>query len=546
MAAYIDLTHLSSMLKSYSNDIRRRALLIGAAVCVLPFAVEAQSAPSPSPTLVVLIAVDQMRADYLDRFGSQLKGGLARLYRGGAVFTNARHDHAITETAPGHSVMLAGRFPRSVGIVSNSLGVPDESAPLVGGGGPGASPVRFRGTTLVDWLHDKDSRSRALSVSRKDRGAILPIGRSHQSVFWYAPDGRFTTSTYYADTLPEWVKRFNERRIPARYAGATWSLLLPETSYPEADSVEFENFGSSDITFPHHYPADSTRAAQLFSEFPAMDSTTAQLALEGVAAMKLGAGPQIDLLSVSFSTTDAIGHRYGPDSREVHDQIVRLDRYLGTFIDSLYKLRDSSRIVFALTSDHGVAPFPELRSAREHVIPQRVDINEAFGPIVAGLRAAGIDTLPLAYEEGLIFVDRSRLERRRINPDSLIGVIAKGLRAIDGVLRVDTVKNLAKKDTARDDVARRWLHMIPPDVPAVLVLTMNPFATYESIAQAFHGTPHEYDAHVPLIFYGPGFVPGKYTDPALVVDLAPTLAALVGAKPSERLDGHVLSQALKK
>jgi hypothetical protein len=243
-------------------------------------------------------------------------------------------------------------------------------------------------------------------------------------VFWYAPDGRFTTSTYYADTLPEWVKRFNERRIPARYAGATWSLLLPETSYPEVDSVVFENFGSSDIKFPHHYPADSTRAAQLFSEFPAMDSTTAQLALEGVAAMKLGAGPQIDLLSVSFSTTDAIGHRYGPDSREVHDQIVRLDRYLGTFIDSLYKLRDSSRIVFALTSDHGVAPFPELRSAREHVMPQRVDINEAFGPIVAGLRAAGIDTLPLAYEEGLIFVDRSRLERRRINPDSLIGVIA--------------------------------------------------------------------------------------------------------------------------
>ena len=521
-----------------------RAVVLAAAFGALPCVAGAQE--PRTPTLVVLIAVDQMRADYLERFAPQLTGGLARLYRGGAVFTNAMHDHAITETAPGHSVMLAGRFPRGTGIVSNSLGVPDSSAPLVGGGGPGASPVRFRGTTLVDWLHDKDPRSRALSVSRKDRGAILPIGRSRQSVFWYAPDGRFTTSSYYADTLPEWVKRFNARRIPASYAGATWSLLLPEASYPEPDSVQYENFGSADVTFPHRYPADSVRAEQLFSEYPAMDSATAQLALEGVAAMRLGAGPQTDLLSVSFSTTDAVGHRYGPDSREVHDQILRFDRYLGTFIDSLYKLRDSSRVVFALTADHGVAPFPELRAEREHVIWQRVDINEAFGPIVAGLRAAGFTQLPIAYEEGMIFLDRRALEAKSLKPDSVIGAIATSLKRIDGVLRVDTVKMLTKKDTTRDDVARRWYHMIPADVPAELVMTMAPFAWYESIAQAPHGSPHDYDAHVPLIFYGPSFATGKYNERARVVDIAPTFAAVVGAKPSEKIDGRVLSQALKK
>jgi predicted AlkP superfamily pyrophosphatase or phosphodiesterase len=487
-----------------------------------------------------------MRADYLDRFASQFTGGLARLTRGGAVFTNAHHDHAITETAPGHSVMLSGRFPRGTGIVMNSLGVPDTTTPLVGGGGPGASPARFRGTTLVDWLHDKDSRSRALSISRKDRSAILPIGKSRQSVFWYAPDGRFTTSTYYADSLPDWVKRFNARHIPARYAGATWSLLLPEASYPEPDSVQYENFGTNDVKFPHRYPADSARAERLFSEFPAMDSVTAQLALDGVAAMKLGAGPQTDVLSVSFSTTDAVGHRYGPDSRELHDQVIRLDRYLGTFIDSLYKLRDSSRVVIALTSDHGVAPFPELRAEREKVMWQRVDINEAFGPIVAGLKAAGFDVMPLAYEEGIVFMNRRALEQRRVKPDSLIGVIAAALRGIDGVLRVDTVKTLAKKDTTRDAVARRWLHMIPSDFPAELVMTVAPFAGYESIVQASHGSPHDYDSHVPLIFYGPMFAPGKYSDPALVVDIAPTFASVVGVKPSERVDGRVLTKALKK
>jgi predicted AlkP superfamily pyrophosphatase or phosphodiesterase len=277
-----------------------------------------------------------------------------------------------------------------------------------------------------------------------------------------------------------------------------------------------------------------------------MDSTTAQLALEGVTAMKLGSGPQTDLLSVSFSTTDAIGHRYGPDSREVHDQILRLDRYMGAFIDSLYKLRDSSRIVFALTADHGVAPFPELRAEREKVLWQRVDINEGFTPIVAGLRKAGIDTIPLAYEENMFFMNRRALQRRRIDPDSLLGVVAKHLRQLDGVLRVDTVKNLAKKDTTRDDVARRWIHMLPSDAAAELVLTIAPYASYEGVVQAEHGTPHDYDSHVPVIFYGPAFKPGKYTERVLVVDIAPTLAAVVGAKPSERLDGRVLNQALKK
>src|SRR5919206_693175 len=186
--------------------------------------------PSPDrvPTLIVFITVDQLRADYFDRFKGQLTGGLGRLARGGAMFTNAFQDHGVTETAPGHASTMSGRFPRSTGIARNSAGVQDPQAPVLGASGPdaapGASPFRFRGGTLIDWLRVKDPRSRALSVSRKDRGAILPLGRAHQEVYWYAPDsGRFTTSTYYHDTLPSWVQRFDGRNFVAALAGKSWT-----------------------------------------------------------------------------------------------------------------------------------------------------------------------------------------------------------------------------------------------------------------------------------------------------------------------------------
>jgi len=505
-----------------------------------------QTAPAQPPSLVVFIAVDQMRADYLERFGAQFTGGLKRLYGGGAVMTQAFHDHAITETAPGHSVMLSGRFPRGTGIVTNTLGVPDSTAPMVGGGGPGASPRRFRGTVLMDWMTAKDDRSHGLSVSRKDRGAILPMGRAKQSVFWYATDGRFTTSTYYGSSLPEWVDQFNAKQIGRKYAGHVWNLLLPASEYREVDDVQYENLGRGNTTFPHPMPGDSAQAARLLTEFPEMDSVIAQFALAGVTAMKLGAGPQTDLLSVSFSTTDAVGHRYGPESREIHDQILRLDRTLGTFIDSLYKLRDSARIVFALTADHGVGPLPEIRAEREHKPIERPDVIPVLNQIDLDLKARGDNAGALIYEDDIILLNRRQLSRIKVNADSLLGVVARAVRAIPGIQRVDTVRTLAGKDTTTDYVARRWLHMLPADLPADLVVTMNPYAYVASVEMSTHGTPHDYDAQVPVIFYGPPFVPGKYPSRALVADIAPTLASVIGVTPTEKLDGRVRVDILKR
>ena len=347
-----------------------------------------------------------MRADYLDKWSAQFKGGLGRFTKNGAVFTNAFQDHSNTETAPGHSTLLSGREPYRTGIVLNSEGVPDARAPMIGGGGPGASPYRFKGTTLVDWLKSKDSHSRALSVSRKDRGAILPIGKSKAAVFWYATDGRFTTSTYYTDELPDWVNRFNDRRIPQSYAGKEWMPLLPLSEYPEPDSVPAEDLGR-EPAFPHVLSLDPAAAAANFMAFPWMDDLTVQFALDGVNAMHLGAGPATDVLAVSLSTTDAVGHRFGMESRELHDQILRVDRAIGVLIDSLYKLRDSSTIVFALTADHGVTTAPELAQAN---VPDGTP------------RPIRVDLSSLAEEFQLSLA-------KRMNADSTLGLLRRDAAA---------------------------------------------------------------------------------------------------------------------
>jgi predicted AlkP superfamily pyrophosphatase or phosphodiesterase len=532
---------------SHSRSVRRvtaAATVLVAAVAQTGAAQRRVATSSTVPSLIVFITVDQMRPDYFERYASQLKGGLGRLYRGGAFYTDAHQDHAITETAPGHSVTMSGRFPAHTGIVANVYGVNDPRTPVIGGGGPGASPFRFRGSTLIDWLRIKDPRSRALSVSRKDRGAILPLGRAKESVFWFGTDGRFSTSTYYADTLPTWVQQFNAKKVPQTYALKWWTLLLPDSAYKEVDSVRYEADGE-DVIFPHPFPAEPDQVPRVFANYPAMDSLTAQFALAGVNALNLGRGPQTDILAVSFSTTDAVGHKYGPDSREIHDQVLRLDQYMGAFIDSLYKLRDSSTIAFALTADHGVQPYPELRAEREQKPALRADIGPIVKKYAALLQAAKIDANAVNIEEGMVSLNRPALARGGLKPDSVLAAIGNDLKRVPGIARVDYVKDLPKADTTRDAVARRWLHMLPPDDPAELVFSLAPFAYYASTTYATHGTPNDLDSRVPVIFYGPWFVTGKFTK-ALVADMAPTLAAIADVAPIERVDGRVRTEALKK
>lgn len=500
------------------------------------------------PKLVVFITVDQLRGDMLDRYRGDLKHGYARLMRG-AWFVNAFQDHAITETAPGHASAMSGRFPRSTGIISNSIGVVDVNYQLLTGMPfeVGASPERFRGTTLFDWLHAKDSRTRALSVSMKDRGAILTIGRAKQDVYWYSLNGSFTTSTYYRDTLPSWVRDFNARRIPYTYAGAEWRLSRDSATYPEPDLVPFESPGRRNV-FPHPFPDDTLGAANYIRATPAIDSLTALVALEGLRHTGIGQGPQTDILAVSFSATDLVGHAYGPDSREAHENEIRLDETLGWFLDSLYAMRDSSSILIALTGDHGVQPIPELARARGEATGDqglRISLRQQVADVRAGLRAAGVDTMAFFSDEQIIALDRGALERKRLNADSLLDAFTRAAKQVRGVARVDRLRDIHRADFALDPIARRWSHQVREGTAVELVITLTKYSYWGSLP-ATHGSPYDQDAHVPIIFYGPWAKPGRYADFARVVDMAPTLAAMIGVRPSERLHGVVLMQALNR
>ncbi|HVH68458.1 MAG TPA: alkaline phosphatase family protein [Gemmatimonadales bacterium] len=502
-------------------------------------------APTSRPRLVVVIVVDQLRPDYLDRYRPQLQGGFPMLLKQGASFTEAYQDHAVTETAPGHASILSGRWPAHTGIISNVSGVVDSTTPLIGFPGPGASPARFQGTTFFDWLKAAQPEARALSVSRKDRGAILPIGRARQSVYWYE-SGYFTTSRYYADSLPLWVRAFNARRAPFRAAGAIWNLLLPARDYPEPDSVPYEN-GGANFTFPHRLPTDSSQAAVALAGVPSMDSLTLAFALEGVRALQLGGRGATDLLSVSLSTTDAVGHAFGPDSREIHDQVVRLDRYLGWFLQQLFVRYGKDNVLVALTSDHGVTPFPERSRALGHSRAVRVIPDSVIANVNAALdqRVRGADWVQ--FETGMVLLPaRAQLAAEGVNVDSVITDVAARLRVLPGVARVDRPRDLAAAD-ATEPVVRRWVHQVPPGGDVELVVTLTPYSIWgvPNLPIAMHGQPTDLDAHVPLILWGEGVRHGVYDRRVSTVDIAPTLARLLELTPAERLDGRPLTEALE-
>lgn len=501
--------------------------------------------PSTAPGLVVVITVDQMRADYLERFQGQFTGGLARMLRDGALFTEAYQDHAMTETAVGHATVLAGRNPASHGIIRNSEGANDPGAPLLGARGPGASPLRFQGTTLFDWLQARSPNARMLSVSRKDRGAILPVGQAPQMVFWLA-DGGFTTSDYYADSLPTWVRTFNARGVPAHAAGRAWEPLLPADSYPEPDSAPWER-GGTDIAFPHRMPVDSALAKRMFIVMPWMDALTLDFALEGVQQTGIGRGPAPDVLAVSLSSTDAIGHTYGPYSREIHDQMLRLDRSLGTFLDSLATLRDPRRTVLVLTADHGVTPFTGWSRRNGFPLADVVSVDSIIqwtSNALLGLAGPPPGQWIRYFDLGLLTMDRAGLLARGVNVDSVVGALATDIRAVHGVLRVDTPRSLAAVDTAQDAVGRRWLNTVPDNVGAELMVTLEPKFVFGSPNSAEHGQPSDDDTHVPLLFWGAGIRAGTYANRVSVVDIAPTLAQLLGVEPTEPIQGRVLVEAL--
>ncbi|HTL97052.1 MAG TPA: alkaline phosphatase family protein [Gemmatimonadaceae bacterium] len=518
---------------------------IALALFASPLATQRAAPAQRHPSLVVLVAIDQMRADYLDRFGAQFTGGLARLRRDGAVYMGGLQDHATTETAPGHSTMLSGREPVHTGIVLNDLGVPDPSVSIIGSPhAMGASPARFRGTTLADWLIARDTGTRILSVSRKDRGAILPIGRERGDVYWFV-SGKFTTSTYYADSLPSWVRAYDARPGIGALAGTSWTLLRPAADYSEPDSEPWEHDGT-DVAFPHRLPTTADSIASRITSYPWMDSLTLDFALEGARQLKLGERTSTDLLVISLSTTDAVGHAYGPDSREIHDQLLRVDQWLGWFFDSLATRVPRDRMVVALTGDHGVTSIPEYTVAVRHRPAGRVSLDDVARRLNDALTARYHVDFGVRFSGGLLLADVAALRSRGVNVDSLSDAIASEVRRRTGIAHAYTPRSL-RAASASDAAAVRWRRTLPADFPWLVCSAVSPewvWSNGKSLG-ADHGQMNAEDLNVPIVFMGPGITPRRVDRPVRTVDIAPTLAAYLGVRPSEPLDGTVLREVIR-
>jgi predicted AlkP superfamily pyrophosphatase or phosphodiesterase len=517
------------------------------------------------PKLVVVLVVDQMRADYLNRFGGYFTGGLARLLDSGAVFTDAHQDHATTVTAVGHATIATGVFPSSHGIVDNDFfdrtenrevySASDSSAPLLGvPTAPGRSPQRLMRDALGDWLKRASPESKVFSVAIKDRSAIMMAGHQADGAYWYhAPRKGLVTSTYYQQAYPAWVDSFNNLGLIESYFQLGWSKLMPEEVYlaSREDSFPAER-GIQQFTFPYVFAelfADSTGLPSpdyydgiLYSPFG--DAFVFEFAKAIVVNEQLGEDDTPDILFIGASSADYIGHRWGPLSHEVQDYYLRLDQYL----DSLFSFLDSrigrGNYVFALSADHGASHTPE-ELARRGFDARRIAVSERREVLIRAVEGAtrgfGIDITPnITYMDGLFvsFPDSVTVPLTDVHE-----AIADSLRTLDIVADAYTFGELSWDATQHRpyfDAFQRSFY--PTRVADVLIRFKEHYVTGSSTAN--HGSTYRYDTHVPIILAGRNVAPGRYNDRVRTVDIAPTLALLLGLETPSDLDGRALTSAL--
>ncbi len=514
------------------------------------------------PKLVVVISVDQFSAELMQSFGPELSGGIARLRKEGVFFTEAYHDHGFTETGPGHSVLLSGRFPASTGIVENrwidrATGklvycVEDPAAKaLHAPGQASASNVRFLGDGLGDWLQAQVPGSRVFAVSGKDRAAILMAGRKPSGVFWFTGPAGFTSSTVYGERLPEWLLRY-DRGLADRIATDSW-LWTKDPATPEGRSGAWtfgpqilRNGGLPRLIQGVGMPLDQGFEAR-FRRSPFLDVVTLEAAEALLDGEKLGRGPGTDLLAISFSATDYIGHSYGMLGTEMRDQIHRLDRALGRLLDRLRHQHPGAWVV--LCADHGGLDLPEVLG--EQGFPVRRLLAEPFmAALQSDLRTAfkgDRDLLLPTPEPNTIYLNEAAVKAANLNRGEVLRRAQAWLRARPEVADAFTAEELMTTDPAatgspRDSSLRVLLRRsFRPERSGDILVAVKPFVVFGTPPTDYptgHGTPNAYDRRVPLIFWGP-WKAGERREPVRTVDLAPTLAKELGLRPGP-VDGKAL------
>ncbi len=520
-----------------------KPLVAGVAVtlCLAAPGCRRSAEPPPGvPRLVLLVVVDQFRGDYLDRFDLLWTGGVRRLLDEGLVFADAHHRHAATLTATGHATLATGCHPRRHGIVANHRVDPlsRERVYWVEDAEHGVSPTKLLVPTLGDWLKERSSRSRVFAASRKDRAAVFMAGRRADAAFWYE-DGDWISSDYYPAAGAGWVDDFNDQRLADEQFGIAWEPLPLAPEQLAAAGVEALDLMPLRRGFPHVTGGLSLAPDEWFPDrlagTPWADWYLTRFAEKLLVEEELGADGWTDLLALGYSALDAVGHSYGPDSPEVLDTLLRIDLLLGELLEEIDRRIGLDNVVVALSSDHGVAPVPELgrsgggRPTAEgilcfHQVNGR--LAERFGDARWLLNGPLVNAAASA-EHG---VERDRVEAEA----------ARLLEACPGVARVWRRGELGP-DAAPE--AQAFANSFHPERSPDLMVQFEPFFQPTS-SLATHGSAYEYDTHVPLVILAPGIRPGRDETPADTVDLAPTLAALAGL-PAPDVDGVDLGPRLE-
>ena len=500
------------------------------------------------PKLVVGIVIDQMRFDYLQRYEKYFSdGGFKRLLRDGSNFTYAHFNYIPTSTGPGHASIYTGTFPFYHGIISNNWYnrktrsfincVGDNDVRTVGemSSEGEASPRNLMTTTISDQMKiATNGKSRVFSISLKDRAAVLPGGHAPDEVYWYSPEtGKFISSTYYTNALPPWVIEFNKKDVAGSLFKSRWDLLLPpedySLSYPDESPWEVDVFKEGKTSFPHLFSNVQNKKYDLIRSTPFGNELLLKFAEALIENEKPGSGDYTDFLAVSFSSTDFIGHAYGPNSVEIQDAFIRMDRELAELLNTLDKYVGKGKYLLFLTADHAVSEVPEF--LRNLNIPAGgFSSNSCKDSLMAfSERKFGTDSIIENFSNDQIYLNKSILNKKHLSASDVEDIFGEYLqdefREIEKVFLRHNLRDLSPSRVPHNYI----LNGFYPERSGNVEFELKPnFLPGHEHYGTTHGAAFPYDTHVALIFYGWNVTAKQYNDPVYIVDIAATICNMLG------------------
>lgn len=538
-------------------------------ILLLPLLLHAQKKGSvqsaTQPRLVVGIVVDQMRHDYIHRYWNRFgEGGFKRLVNEGFFYRNTQYNYVPTYTGPGHASIYTGTTPATHGIISNDWYLKhenryiycteDKSVQPVGSESKDGqmSPRNMLSNTIGDELKLATlQRSRVFAVSLKDRASILPGGHTANGAFWFdGSTGRFISSSYYMQALPQWLNSFNDKQLAQKYLAQGWEPLYPIQSYTAstADQNAYEGpLGLNEkVTFPYSYEKQLSKGSYgILKSTPYGNTLTKDLALACIQGEQLGKGPETDMLCISFSSTDYIGHYFGPRSIETEDVYLRLDKDLAELLQSLDKEVGKNNYVLFLTADHGACDVPHYLSDLR--IPAGyIDEQLMTTQLKSFCQAQFRDSLVLSYSNQQIFLNEKRMQELQLRSNDVEDALANYVLTLPGISEAYPSRALRYESYARDF----FKHLIQKGYNHVrsgnLAISYNPgWMEKMSYAATTHGASYSYDTHVPLIFFGAGIPRGSSVEKVEITDIAPTLSMLLNISFPNGCSGKPLKEVIR-